>query len=177
MPLYTNSRRRCASPARPRGALGRPAVDLDACSHVALLLSLQAFALTAGLYVAFAAAALLSPPRGSTAQLAATALAVGAWILFGAQFCTRMGWASDLAADVYVRLGVVVYAGRVFFDTHALAERVRAEGDCDVVGHAVNIVANTLQMFIRVIKLLAEHMAKQKKREEEEEAERKKKRT
>jgi hypothetical protein len=81
-----------------------------------------------------------------------------------------MGWAAGLAADVYVRPGVVVYAGRVCFDTHTLAERVRAEGDCDVVGHAVSIVANTLQLFIRVIKLLAEHMAKQKREEAEAEA-------
>jgi hypothetical protein len=163
----------CPTVTQPAGLLRRGAttVDLEACSRVALVLSLQAFALTGGLYAAFAAAALLAPPRGgSGAQLAASALAVGAWLLLGAHVCTRMGWAAGLAADVYVRLGVIVYAGRVYFDTHTLAQRVRTEGDCDVVGHAVSIVANTLQLFIRVIKLLAEHMAKQKREEAEAEA-------
>jgi FtsH-binding integral membrane protein len=155
----------CPTVTQPGGLLRRAttAIDVEACSRVALVLSLQAFALTGGLYAAFAAAALLAPPSGSGARLAASVLGVGVWLLLGAQICTRMGWASGLAADLYVRLGVVVYAGRIYFDTHTLSERVRADGDCDVVGHAVNIVANTLHLFIRVITLLAEHMAKQKR--------------
>ena len=159
--------------------LRRRAVDLDACGALARTLTLQACALTAGLYAAFAAAALMAPPqRGQGRHLALCVVAAGTWLLLGAQLCARLGWASQLAADVYVRLGLVVHAARIYVDTGALAERVRAEGDADVVGHAVNVVANTLQLFIRVITLLAQHLAKQK-REEEEEAARKagKKRT
>ena len=160
-----------------RGLLSRATVDLDACSSLALTLTLQAFALTSGLYAAFATAALVAPPqRGEGRQLAAAVVAAGTWLLLGAQLCSRFGWASELAADVYVRVGLVVYAGRIYFDTTALAERVRAEGDADVVGHAVNIVANTLHLFIRIITVFAEHMAKKKREEEEEEARKGKKR-
>ena len=157
-----------------RTSRGRSAVDIDACGALALTLTLQAFALSAGLYAAFAAAALVAPPqRGQGRSLAAAAVAAGTWLLIGAQLCSRFGVASELAADVYVRLGLLVYAGRIYFDTGALAERVRSEGDADVVGHAVNVVANTLQLFIRIITVLAEHLAKKKREEEEEEARKK----
>ena len=45
--------------------------------------------------------------------------------------------------------------------------RVRTEGDCDVVGHAVTIVGNILNLFIRVVTLLAEQTAAEKQRKEE----------
>lgn len=157
---------------RRQSFFGRSVVDSGACVDAALALCTQAFVLTAGLYGAFAAASLYAPLAGSgsgraSAQLLASALAVGAWVLLGSQLCMRMGWSAGLATDVYVRLGVLVYAVSTYMDTRKLAERVRAEGDCDVVGHAVTIVGNILNLFIRVITVLAEMSASQQQREEE----------
>jgi len=160
-----------ACPRRPT-LFGRSVVDSVACANAALALCTQAFVLTAGLYAAFAAASFAAPLAGSgsgraTAQLIATALAIGTWVLLGSQLCMRMGWSTGLATDIYVRVGVLVYAVSTYMDTRKLAERVRTEGDCDVVGHAVTIVGNILNLFIRVVTLLAEQTAAEKQRKEE----------
>jgi hypothetical protein len=42
---------------------------------------------------------------------------------------------------------------------------VRASGDADVVGHAVNITAGALHMFIRLVTILAEAKAAEKQKE------------
>ena len=142
--------------------------DMVRCAAESAALTHTAFALTAGLYVSFAVAGLLASRR-DVARVAGVLLPL-CWIIFGAQLCAALGFAAGGLADaLYIRLGLLVYAGRVFVDTSEVAARVRDTGDADVVGHAVNITAGALHMFIRIITVLAEMKGQEEERKREEE--------
>ena len=162
--------------ARAAGLHTAMPFDMERCAAESAALSLQAFALTAGLYVSFALAGLLASRR-DVARVAAVLLPL-CWIVFGVQLCAAFGLAGvGLADALYIRLGLLVYAGRVFVDTSEVAARVRDTGDADVVGHAVDITAGALHMFIRIITILAELKAKEEEREQKKEEEQRRKRS
>ncbi len=163
---------RVAPPTSTVGRLARAAglydalpVDTARCAAESTALCLQAFALTAGLYVTFAVAGMLAARR-DVRNFASLLLPLG-WVVFSAQVCAALGIASgDFADLLYVRLGLLVYAGFVLVDTAKVAEQVRDTGDADVVGHAVSITAGALHLFIRLVTILAEIKAEQKKEAE-----------
>ena len=162
--------------ARAAGLHAHMPFDLERCTADAAALSAQAFALTAGLYAAFAAAGLFTS-RADAHRVASLLLPL-TWIVFGAQLCAALGFGgASLADTLYVRLGMLVYAGRVFVDTSAVAARVRDTCDSDVVAFAVDITSGALHLFIRLVTLLAEYKAKEEVEKQQKEQELRRKRT
>jgi FtsH-binding integral membrane protein len=127
-------------------------------------LTVEAVALTAGIYFCFAAAALLSPRKYDWPAWVATALSVGLWIMFGTYALMRMELIkSSLFDAVYVRAGLVLYSLKTLYDTSVMVKRIEA-GDDDVLGLALSQLLNFLQLLIRVVTILASSKKSSEKR-------------
>ena len=75
---------------------------------------------------------------------------------------TRIGWTSHESFDlIYVRGGLVAFVLKVGVDVQIIIEKAES-GDRDVVSHALTMVLNFLNIFIRVIVQLAK-LSKKKK--------------
>lgn len=113
----------------------------------------SAFLLSAGLYAGFTVAALFSKP-GWRMRLGSI-VSAGLWVLFGTYLLARLGWIDDLTFDLlYIRGGLVIYAMKVLVDTEIICDKARA-GDWDVLGQAIGTLLNFLEVFIRVLEMLA----------------------
>jgi FtsH-binding integral membrane protein len=71
---------------------------------------------------------------------------------------------SDGFDVMYVQMGLVIYCVKVYVDTEEIYERVR-KGDRDVISHSLKIFFNFLQIFIRIITILAKIAAENDKEE------------
>ena len=139
----------------------------DQCSPKAVNdLIFEAMSMTSGLYLCFALSSFYAG-RGWAAKFAGF-LSAGMWVLFGFSLLASFGWISKSAFDaVYVKCGLVLYSGKIMYDTDFLWSRAE-QGATDVVNEACNVMLNVLHLFIRIIKLLGEAKgaSKRKKRED-----------
>jgi FtsH-binding integral membrane protein len=124
----------------------------------------SAFVLTALCYACFFLTAILAPP--GRAQYLAPLVTCGIFILSGTYWLSRIfGFMGSDGFDVmYVQMGLVIYCVKVYVDTEEIYERVR-KGDRDVISHSLKIFFNFLQIFIRIITILAKIAAEKDKKE------------
>jgi hypothetical protein len=115
----------------------------------------DAFKITGAIYGCFFIAGLLAPTENifwlaSFVQVGVLALTAQYWL-------ARFGFGPFLRTFdlVYVQIGLVIYSVKVAVDT-AMIKTKYWSGDRDVVSHALTQLTNILQLFIRVITILAE---------------------
>ena len=122
----------------------------------------QALALSSVLYSAFAVAGLLAYNAGIKVFWMLALLQCAFWIMTFSYWFTRFGWTSHESFDlIYVRGGLVAFVLKVGVDVQLIIEKAE-NGDRDVVSHALTMVLNFLNIFIRVIVQLA-GLSKKKK--------------
>jgi hypothetical protein len=126
---------------------------------------MNAFVYTAGIYFCFAAAALLGNRNGRTLMYVSSIIFAGSWVMWGTYALSRFGFASDAVFDaVYVRAGLVLYSLKVWYDTTRLVDEIESSSDVDVLNLALSAMLNFLQIFIRVIQLVASMKKDERKR-------------
>ena len=124
----------------------------------------QALGLTSVLYSSFAFAGFLAHKKGIKLFWMASLFQCAFWILSFSYWFTRMGWTSHESFDlIYIRGGLVVFVLKTCFDVQGIIEKSES-GDRDVVSHSLTMVLNFLNLFIRVITLLAKMAANGKKK-------------
>ena len=125
----------------------------------------SAFSYTAGIYFCFSAAALLGNRNNKILMYVSSILFAGSWVMWGSYLLARFGLASDAVFDaVYIKLGLVLYSLKVWFDTYAMVGEIESSSDVDVLNLALSALLNFLQIFIRVIQLLASMKKDERKR-------------
>jgi FtsH-binding integral membrane protein len=142
----------------------------ESCSLINDLI-VEALAYTAGIYLCFAGAALVSPRRYAWPAWAATAISVGLWITFASYVLVRLEWIRKSAFDaVYIRGGLVLYALKTAYDTAVMRAEIEATVDkgeqADVLNLALTQMLNFLQLLIRVVTILADAKKSSKKRDD-----------
>lgn len=132
------------------------------CDLNAQLVS-DAFTITAAIYGCFFVAGLLAPTENifwlaSFVQIGVLALTAQYWL-------ARLGFGPFLHSFdlIYVQVGLVIYSVKVAVDT-AMIKIKYESGDRDVVSHALTQLTNILQLFIRIITILAEISKEAKKK-------------
>ena len=144
----------------------------ESCSLINDLI-VEALAYTAGIYLCFAGAALVSPRRYAWPAWAATAISVGLWITFASYVLVRLEWIRKSAFDaVYIRRGGAsfLYALKTAYDTAVMRAEIEAMVDkgeqADVLNLALTQMLNFLQLLIRVVTILADAKKSSKKRDD-----------
>jgi FtsH-binding integral membrane protein len=114
----------------------------------------SSFLLTAGTYICCFVAALVAP--SGQAKFFAPIIACSLFIMSLTYWASRIfGWMGTDGFDIiYVQFGLIVYCIKVFVDTQIIYERV-ANGERDVISHAIVIFFNILHMFIRIVQVVA----------------------
>jgi hypothetical protein len=142
--------------------LGRASVNTCSMTHP---LVKTAFLYTTGIYASFSVAALVGSRNNRWLMYVGSLVLAGSWIMWGTYILARMGVVADKVFDaVYVKAGLVLYALKTWYDTYVMASEIESSDDPDVLNLALNQLLNFLQIFIRVVSLLAD--AKKKKEKE-----------
>ena len=118
-----------------------------------------AFVATTCVFACFTASALLSKNQVYLA-LGGT---LGSCVTF--MFCLNLfsglfgGYV--MAFNINLYFGLVVFCGYVLYDTQLIVARAQA-GDRDVVGHALELFIDFIQIFVRILIILAKNSAQKK---------------
>jgi hypothetical protein len=125
---------------------------------------LIAFIYTAGIYFCFSAAALLGNRNNKVFMYVSSILFAGSWVMWGSYLLARFGLLSDDVFDaVYIKMGLILYSLKVWYDTHAMVSKIESSSEVDVLDLALNALLNFLQIFIRVIQFVEKVRQKTRK--------------
>lgn len=124
---------------------------------------LEAFMLTFGTYCAIVISTVFSKTRNMLRY--GSWISAGLWVVFGTYVLHYFGFMGHEMFDaIYIKFGLALFAVKVLYDTEVTMEEAVQQGNkFDVLNHAVSAVLNFLNMFIRILKILAD-MKKDKQR-------------
>lgn len=124
---------------------------------------LEAFELTAMIYSGFVLAAVLAPTKSlfwliSFVQVSLLALTAQYWL-------SRLGFTFFVNTFdlVNVRCGIALFAIKTAVDTQIIISKHDSETDRDIVSHALTMMMNFLNLFVRIVRILGTMAAKAKK--------------
>jgi len=124
-------------------------------------LVMEAFILSALLFGIFTVAGFLA--TNNTLFISLVVVGVGSMITFWTSLATLFGLVSFLAFEaVYIKLGLVMASAYVLLDTWRILQQAKA-GVHDVITHAITILTDFIQMFIRVLYLLSKSKSEKNK--------------
>ena len=118
----------------------------------------EALQITGAVYAAFTLSALVMPSR--VMVYVGAFAAIGAMCMWADYLLARLGFSafgSVLLLD-HLKLGVAIFGAKTAYDTHVILEDYDA-GHRDVLNHALKALTNFLNLFVRIIKLMAESKA------------------
>lgn len=115
----------------------------------------EALQVTAAIYAAFSISAFVMPTR--TLVYVGAFSAIGIMCLWADYLLAQLGFSvfNSVLLLKHLKLGIVIFGAKTAWDTHMILEDYDM-GRRDVLNHAVEALINFLNLFIRVIKLMAE---------------------
>jgi FtsH-binding integral membrane protein len=121
----------------------------------------EAYMLSAILFGIFTVAGMIATP--GMLFICILVVGVGSFISFWTWIGAIFGLVSLLTIEtVVIRGGIAMFSAYILLDTYVIYQQAKA-GVRDVVSHAITLLTDFLQLFVRIVYLLAKSKLKEKK--------------